>query len=235
MDEMLRVEASANWYTHQQLAFDRELVRFRFRTIEPYLQGPHGLELGSGDGSMTVYLRKKFSPLTVVEGSKHLVDQIPDGDDVVKIHSLFEEFRPTQKFDTVILEHVLEHVEDPVQLLKDASRHLKPGANLCVGVPNAHSFHRLAAVKMGMLKDVYELNERDHAVGHRRVYSWELLAADLRSAGLTVEKMDGIFFKPLSNGQIDKYWDAKMVEGFYQLGKDFPENAAEISVVCKLR
>ena len=232
--EMRRVESSENWYTQQQLRFDRDLVRFRYLTVEPDLQGPHGLELGSGDGSMTAYLRKKFKLLTVVEGSKHLLDQIPFGNDLVKIHSLFEEFQPDEKFNSVILEHILEHVENPVQLLIDSKRHLEPGGKLFLGVPNAHSFHRLAAVKMGLLKDVFELNDRDHAVGHRRVYSWSTLSADILSAGLQIESITGIFFKPISNGQIDKNWDEKMIHGFYLLGKDFPENAAEISVVCKL-
>ncbi|MFO0594773.1 MAG: class I SAM-dependent methyltransferase [Myxococcaceae bacterium] len=234
-DELKRVESSAEWYTSQQLSFDRELVRFRFQTLEPWLIGPRGLELGCGDGSMTKLLRTRFERLTVVEGSQHLLDQIPDGKEVEKVHSLFEAYQPPAPFNSVVLEHILEHVENPVDLLKTVRKFVAPGGRAFIGVPNAHSFHRLAAVKMGMLKDIYELNERDHAVGHRRVYSWDSLEADLVAAGLTIEKMDGIFFKPFSNGQIDKFFDARMVEGFYRLGYDFPRNAAEISVVCRVR
>ena len=70
---------------------------------------------------------------------------------------LFEDFRPAEAFDVVVMEHVLEHVEDPVGILKLAKPWLAPGGQVVIGVPNAHSFHRLAAVKMGLLKDVYEL------------------------------------------------------------------------------
>ena len=34
---------------------------------------------------------------------------------------------------------------------------------------------------MGMLKDVHELNARDHEVGHRRVYDWASLRTDIEA------------------------------------------------------
>ena len=38
--------------------------------------------------------------------------------------------------------------------------------------------------------------------------------------------------KPVSNGQIDGNWTDQMIDGFYKLGKKFPEFCAEIFVVC---
>jgi hypothetical protein len=46
--------------------------------------------------------------------------------------------------------------------------------------------------------------------------------------------MGGVYFKPLSNQQIQDHWDERMLEGFYELGKDFPENAADIFAICEL-
>jgi trans-aconitate methyltransferase len=232
--ETARVDQSANWYLSKQLDFDRRLVGFRYRSMEPYLQGRNCLELGSGDGSMTRLLAARFEKLSVVEGSAELLASLPDLPNLTKVHSLFEDFRPAAAFDFVVMEHVLEHVEDPVGILQLAKPWLAPGGRVGVGVPNAHSFHRLAAVKMGMLKDVYELNARDHEVGHRRVYSWDALRQDIEAAGFVVETMTGVFFKPLSNGQIDQHWTEQMIEGFYLLGHDFPENAAEITAICRL-
>jgi len=231
--EIDRVDQSANWYTSGQLDFDRRLVDFRFRSMEPHLTGSNCLELGSGDGVMTRRLAQRFERMTVVEGSKHLLDVIPDAPNLTKVHSLFEDFKPAEPFDVIIMEHVLEHVEDPVAILRLAKDWLADTGMIVAGVPNAHSFHRLAAVKMGMLKDIYELNSRDHDVGHRRVYSWDALRADIEAAGLRTELMTGVFFKPLSNGQIDQNWTDQMIEGFYELGKDFPENAAEITAICR--
>jgi 2-polyprenyl-3-methyl-5-hydroxy-6-metoxy-1,4-benzoquinol methylase len=171
--------------------------------------------------------------MTVVEGAADLLDVIPELPNLTKVHSLFEDFAPTERFDVVVMQHVLEHVEDPVGILRLAKAWLAPGGVIIAGVPNANSFHRLAAVKMGLLKDVHELNARDHEVGHRRVYAWDGVRRDLEAAGLAVQVLTGVFFKPLSNGQIDQYWTEQMIEGFYQLGKDFPENAAEIMAVCR--
>jgi 2-polyprenyl-3-methyl-5-hydroxy-6-metoxy-1,4-benzoquinol methylase len=229
-----RVAQSADWYTSRQLNFDRRLVEFRFRSMEPYLSGRSCLELGSGDGVMTRRLAERFERLTVVEGSSHLLDVIPDAPNLTKVHSLFEDFRPAQSFDVIVMEHVLEHVEDPVAILTLAKTWLAPGGLIVAGVPNALSFHRLAAVKMGLLPDVHTLNARDHEVGHRRVYSWTTLRRDIEAAGLRSDVMTGVFFKPISNGQIEQHWTEDMIEGFYQLGKDFPENAAEITAICRL-
>lgn len=231
--ELDRVTAIGSLYKEQS-RFDTELVRFRFLTLEPYLVGPHGLELGPADGWMTRHLRRKFRVLTIVDGAGDLLESIPSGPDLIKVHSLFEDFRPSDKFNSIIMEHILEHVAEPVDLLKRVREWVAPTGRIFVGVPNSESYHRLVAVKMGLLKNAHELNERDHAYGHRRVYSWDTLVADLRAAGLKVEKMDGVFFKPLSNRQIDQYWTPEMIEGFYQLGKDFPKNAAEILAVCSV-
>lgn len=233
--ETARVDKAATWYTTKQLDFDRRLVGFRFRSMLPYIGHSSCLELGTGDGVMTAMLADHFERLVVVEGSQHLLDSMPGRPNLTKVNSLFEEFQPDQAFDVIIMEHVLEHVENPVAILRLAKPWLAPDGVIVVGVPNAHSFHRLAAVKMGMLEDVHQLNDRDHEVGHRRVYDWTSLRSDIEAAGLAVSRMDGVFFKPLSNGQIDQNWSEQMIEGFYELGKDFPENAAEITAICKLR
>jgi hypothetical protein len=46
--------------------------------------------------------------------------------------------------------------------------------------------------------------------------------------------MGGVFFKPLSNQQIQEQWSEAMIQGFYELGKDFPSHAAELYAVCEL-
>lgn len=101
-----------------------------------------------------------------------------------------------------------------------------------LGVPIGHSIHRLVAVKMGLLNDPCQLNSRDHALGHRRVYTPQTFRADIEKSGLKVQESGGVYFKPLSNRQIQENWSEEMIRGFYELGKDFPEFAAEIYVVC---
>lgn len=233
-NEHKRVESLSDWYLKEQLDFDKRLIRFRYETIKPKLVGKRGLELGPAEGEMTQFLIHDFEQLTIVEGSSELLAQIPERENLVKIHSLFEEFRPEQPFDSIILEHVLEHVDDPVGLLARVKNWLAPEGKLFLGVPNGNSIHRLVAVKMGLLDNPCKLNSRDHALGHRRVYTPQTFRVDIEKSGLNVLEMGGVYFKPLSNGQIQENWSEAMIKGFYELGKDFPELAAEIYAVCSV-
>lgn len=228
-----RVEFLADWYIKEQLDFDKRLIRFRYETIKPKLIGTRGLELGPAEGEMTQFLVNDFEQLTVVEGSADLLAQIPERENLIKVHALFEEFEPEHSFDSIILEHVLEHVDDPVSLLNHVKDWLSPNGRLFLGVPNGNSIHRLAAVKMGLLSNPCQLNSRDLALGHRRVYTPQTFRADIDKSGLKVVEIGGVYLKPLSNGQIQQHWSEEMIQGFYELGKDFPELAAEIFVVCK--
>ncbi len=94
--------------------------------------------------------------------------------------------------------------------------------------------NRLVAVKMGLLEYPCELNPRDRALGHRRVYTPDTLSADLQRAGLHLVEMGRVFFKSLSKSQIQDHWTEEMIQGFYEMGKDFPDNAAELYAVCTL-
>lgn len=232
VSEYERVESLSGWYLKEQLDFDKRLIRFRYETIKPNLVGKVGLELGPAEGEMTQFLLNDFESLTIVEGSSDLLAKIPDRGNLVKINALFEEFQPQQLFDSIILEHVLEHVDNPVGLLERVKNWLAPDGRLFLGVPNGNSIHRLVAVKMGLLDKPCQLNSRDHALGHRRVYTSQTFRADIEKSGLKVLEIGGVYFKPLSNLQIQENWSEEMIQGFYELGKDFPELAAEIYAVC---
>lgn len=233
MREDSRVETLSDWYLKEQLDFDKRLIRFRYQTLKPHMQGPDGLELGPAEGEMTQFLVDDFQRLTIVDGAADLLMQIPERIGLVKVHSLFENFLPQQQFNTIVLEHILEHVADPVDLLSRVRGWLAPGGRVLLGVPNGNSIHRLAAVKMGLLNHCCDLNSRDIALGHRRVYTQKTLVEDIERAGLVLREIGGVFFKPLSNQQIQDNWSEEMIQGFYELGKDFPENAAELYAVCE--
>lgn len=232
-NETKRIEDIANWYLSDQLDIDKLLIKFRYESIKKYLTGINGLELGSAEGIMTQYLKNHFESLTIVEGSDILLSAVPDYDNVIKVHSLFENFKPQEKFDCIIIDHVLEHVEDPIFVLKLVKSWLSENGQIIVGVPNANSLHRLVAVKMGWLSHQCMLNDRDKIVGHRRVYTMEKFVNDIVDSGLAIIDKGGVFLKPLSNGQIEKNWSNELIQGYYELGKEYPEICAEIFVIAK--
>jgi SAM-dependent methyltransferase len=227
-----KVQKAAPFYTEQILDIDYKQAEFVYRSIKPFFKGDLALELGPASGYMTKVLVNDFGKLHLIEGSQQLIDQIPDYPNVVKHCAMFEDFSTDLKFDTIIMSHVLEHIEHPIQVLQKIKTWLAEDGVFIISVPNARSIHRIVAVKMGLLKSVNTLNERDHFLGHYRVYDMETLRTDISKAGYTIGKEGGSFLKPVSNAQIQEHWTTEMVEGFFETGKEFPENCAEIFIVC---
>jgi 2-polyprenyl-3-methyl-5-hydroxy-6-metoxy-1,4-benzoquinol methylase len=231
---MTNLEELSKWYTDSELDFDRTLQRLRFRTIKKFFRGKSCLEIAPAQGITTALLKDEFENLHIVDGSLNLLNLIPDYSNVTKFHSLIENFKAPIQYDFILMDHILEHIESPVMVLKKVTEFLKPDGVFVVGVPNAKSIHRLAGVKMGYIRSIYELNERDHQLGHYRVYDFDTLEYDVTAAGFKVVDKIGVFFKPLANKQIQDNWDSQTIEGFYQLGFDFQENSAEIYVIATL-
>lgn len=137
MTEDTRVESLSDWYLTEQLDFDKRLIHFRYQTLKPHLQGPEGLELGPAEGEMTRLLVDDFAGLTVVDGASELLARIPERSNLTKVHALFEDFVPETRFNTIVMEHILEHVQKPVELLERVRRWLAPGGKSCWASPTA--------------------------------------------------------------------------------------------------
>ena len=210
-----------------------DMVKYSCRVFERHLRPGSILELGPAEGIMTESLVKLDRPLTVVEGAASFCDDLRERfPDIEVVHSLFEDFQPQQQFDNIILGHVLEHVEDPVQILRQVKGWLKPGGCALSAVPNSRSLHRQAAVIMGLLPFEEGLNETDIHHGHRRVFNPETFRQIFVESGLNIDFFGGYWIKPVSNGQIEESWTAEMLEAFMKLGERYPDIAAEIYIVA---
>ena len=120
-----------------------------------------------------------------------------------------------ERFDTVTMLDLLEHVADPIGVLRKAGSFLAEDGVLVVHVPNAHAINRRLAVLMGTLEFCEELSPFDLQIaGHRRSYSLATLSRDIAQAGLKVASTGGIFYKILSTPQMD--WFLK--NGLWQEG-----------------
>jgi 2-polyprenyl-3-methyl-5-hydroxy-6-metoxy-1,4-benzoquinol methylase len=191
------------------------------------------LEMGPAEGVMTRLIYDLGHPLTLVEGSslfcKQLKEKYPDAE---VVNSLFEDFSTDKTFKFIILGHVLEHVDDPVFVLKRIKPFLEKDGVIMAAVPNANSIHRQAAVLMGLIPDVKAFSDLDKHHGHKRVYTAEEFKNDFLSAGLIIKESGGYWLKPLSNSQIEKDWNAEMIAAFMKLGEKYPEIAAETYVIA---
>ncbi len=191
------------------------------------------LELGPAEGVMTGALAAHSKTLTCVEGSSRFADDLRQRHpDVQVVNSLFEDFQPENRYDVVILGHVLEHVDDPVAIMRLVKQWLAPGGRVFSAVPNARSLHRQAAVIMGLLSVEDELNDLDRHHGHRRVFNPESYRHCFAQAGFRIEQFGGYWLKPVSNRQIDATWTPEMLSAFMHLGERYPDIAGEIYVIA---
>lgn len=215
---------------------DYYLLYYRTRMLLPRLRGPRILELGCAEGGMTKLLAEHFPHVVSVDGSPLLIErarQNTASDRVTFSCSLLEDFEPEGRFSSVLMSCILEHVHEPVFLLRRARNWLTEKGHIHIVVPNADALNRRVGKAMGMLKRLDELHERDLRMGHQRVYSRLTLAADIEASGLRVVWWDGIFLKPLSDGQMGG-WDKKLLDAFFEVGRELPEYCAEIYAECDL-
>lgn len=214
---------------------NRNTILHSFEIMRRFIRPGPILELGPAEGHMTDLLVELDQPLTCVDGGKLFCDSIAKRyPQVEAVHSLFEDYEPPEQFESIILGHVLEHVEDPIAILSLAKNWLTSSGRIMAAVPNARSIHRQAAVIMGLLSFEEELNEADHHHGHRRVYTPETFRHDFSRAGLEIEIFGGYWLKALSNRQIEASHTPEMIAAFMKLGERYPDIAGEIYIIaCK--
>ncbi len=194
------------------------------------------IDMGYGDGLISPAI-SEICKLTVVEGSKRLCDvaaaELPVNAKIV--NSLFEDFVPDDLADVVIASHVLEHVQDPCDILQQISKWIKKDGMIIVIVPNKESIHRRVAHDMNIIDSLDQLSERDLIVGHQRVYGLQQLMLELESANLEIQSHRGFFLKPLSNSQM-LTWNSDALIMLNELSDLIPSHfCANLAVVAKLR
>jgi 2-polyprenyl-3-methyl-5-hydroxy-6-metoxy-1,4-benzoquinol methylase len=213
-----------------------KLIDWRYRELARSFRGRSCLELGCADGRGVDFLIERFDEVTAVDGSPKLVEALrarTTSPKLTVLCSLFEDLVLDRRFDTVLLGHILEHVDDPRRVIEVALRHLADGGVLIADVPNADSLHRHVGVAMGLLARVTDLNEADVRIGHQRVYTPERFRAEFTALGLRIIEEGGFFMKPLSNAQMEAMLTPEQLDAFFRVGRQFPALAAEIYVVAE--
>jgi len=90
-------------------------------------------------------------------------------------------------FDYILLQDVLEHVEDPNELLQEMDRHLRPGGYILVGTPNADSID---------LRRTAEFWNEIHVPYHLHIFTREAVESMGRQRGWAPV---GFFDRPYSD------------------------------------
>jgi 2-polyprenyl-3-methyl-5-hydroxy-6-metoxy-1,4-benzoquinol methylase len=220
--------------------FDYLLRDYMMQSFLPFLAKGKALELGCYKGEFTKLILRQFSDVTVVEAADELIEYCRRqfGDGVKYLNATFETVDLPSKYDSIFLMHTLEHLDDPVLVLKRINQWLSDHGRLFLVVPNANAPSRQIAVKMGLVPYNSAVIESERLHGHRKTYSLDTLEHEALSGGLKVIHRGGIFFKPLAGSQFDEALAAKVIsqdylDGCYKLGMIYPDLCASVFVVCE--
>ncbi len=222
--------------------FDFDVMHpFMLRAFEPFIRPGSVLELGSFNGDFTRRLAERFADLTCVEASDQAVATARSrlGAKATIVNAAFETVTLARRFDNIVLTHVLEHLDDPVAVLKRVNDEwLAEGGRFFLVCPNANAPSRQIAVRMGLISHNAAVTPAEKEHGHRITYTLDTLEREARAAGLAVIHRSGIFFKALANFQWDRLLATDIIskeylEGCYQLGQVYPDLCSSIFLMCE--
>ena len=137
--------------------FDYVMHGYMLQSFGPFIRAGGALEMGCYQGDFTALLAERFDDLTVIEAAENLLEKsrarVPianGGKPVTFHHGTFETVQLKRQFDNIFLMHTLEHLDDPVGVLKRVHNWLNDKGFLFLVVPNGNAPSRQIAVKMGL-------------------------------------------------------------------------------------
>lgn len=151
--------------------------------VERYLRGGRVLDIGCNTGDLLATFRNtgRWEAVGVDLNLPALLRAKERG---LEVHNqtLEECAFPDRSFTAVILSQVVEHLHDPVAVLEEVRRILKPEGFLFIGTPNiAHPKARFHRERWGHIKDQHlwyfapdTIKQFLNATGYRVVFCWWL-------------------------------------------------------------
>ncbi|MCU0309376.1 MAG: class I SAM-dependent methyltransferase [Acidimicrobiales bacterium] len=159
------------------------------------------LEVGAGAGHVTAVLAERGNRVTAVDvdadalqgAARHAVAAHAGDLDVTPL----DELVGANTFDAVLLGDVIEHVRDPVRVLRSARRVLRPGGSIVVSVPNvAHVDLRLHLfIGRWQYQPIGLLDAT-----HLRFFTRTTLEEALAAAGLRISALERVFRPVFGSG-----------------------------------
>jgi len=222
--------------------FDFDVMHhFMLESFKPFFNRGSLLELGSFRGDFTQKLLPIFNDITCVEASTEALKDARErlNQEVNFVNSRFEDVILPKNYDNIVMTHVLEHLDDPVKVLKKVNdMWLHEHGRFFLVCPNANAPSRQIAVKMGLIPYNSAVTAAEAEHGHKITYTLDTLERDCVHAGLKVVHRSGIFFKALANFQWDRLLQTDIIskeylDGCYKLGQHYPDMCSSIFLMCE--
>ena len=141
------------------------------------------LDFGSGPGYLlsSIHNHQKYSYELNLNSQKYLKKNIKD---VIILKSPFKK-KYQRYFDIIILYHVIEHVDKPIELIRKLKNLLKKGGVIIIGTPNVDSLGYL------IFRGNFRLFDREHLF----MFGEKSIRILLKRLNLKIIKTEFPFFK----------------------------------------
>lgn len=237
----------AEQYEHG--GFETILVAVRRRQVlEAMSRGPHRRVLEVGCGLEPLFTSfEGWDHFTVVEPSPEFANRAKvlaaGRDDVRVVQAFFEDAAaelPSEPPDFVAVSSLLHEVQDPRRLLKAIRAVCGPETVVHINVPNVRSFHRLLALEMGLIGDLFAASELERRFQRHTRFDMYALGRMVEEEGFAVQRSGSYFVKPFTHAQMQamlnaKIIDVKVIEGLAAMSAHLPEMGSEIFVDARRR
>lgn len=134
----MKISETAKSYEHQLCEME---IFPSFKYLLPYVRGKKVLDLGCGEGRCLEYFGDGSIGIDVA--GPNLKSCGEKGLKVIEWDLDKELPFSGEKFEVVFLSHVIEHLDAPIQILRESDRVLEPGGLIIIGVPNIGGFARI--------------------------------------------------------------------------------------------
>lgn len=172
----------------------------RLNYILSYIQSGKALDVGCGGGILSSALAESFE-VTGIDTDKALLDIARQhaSSNLLSIqyqHQLLSELTPSQEntFDLVTCLEVLEHVDNPEQMITDIASIVKPGGYVFFSTLNRNIISYLGAIIAAeyILKILPK-----HTHEYQKFITPNELITAATQAGLELKNLNGILYNPL--------------------------------------
>ncbi len=241
---MTELEAYAKRYAAQygERSFETLLVAVRRRHVLQWLShygARRILEVGCGLEPLFSHYDdfdawRTVEPIADFAGRAR---ELAAGDERVKVTEGYVEEQTAvladEDLDFIVVSSLLHEVGEPLRLLEAVRSLCEDTTIVHVNVPNMLSFHRLLALEMGLIADVFETSDMDRAFGHHGRFDHERLIELLARADFGIAESGTYFVKPFTHDQMDTIlrtgaFPPSLLDGLDRMVKYMPNHGCEL-------
>lgn len=145
----------------------------------------------------------------------------------------------SETFDFIVIGGFLHEILNPVKILETIHKICSNNTVVYSFVPNARSFHRLLAYKMGLIENIYQKSEHDVIFERQSVFDMDSFNELFSRNKFNIIESGSYFVKPFTHDQMNELLKYKIInksflDGLEKMIEYLPGMGTELWNICKI-